>query len=105
MLPIDSKKERLAIFHNKYVQLDWSFGKKMFDDDRFFGAYDDDEIRKQNKKKSQDAEDYLRNDDMYLYKNGTLDKDHCLKPFKCDKKSSKYGEEKLCINRKQSNLI
>jgi len=71
----------------------------MFDDDIFFGGYDNDEIPRGKKSKKQDGEDYLRNDDVCPDKNGNLDKDHCLEPPKCNKKSSKFGEEKLCINR------
>ena len=82
------------------MQLDWSFRNEMFDDDIFFGGYDNDEIPRGKKSKKQDGEDYLRNDDVCPDKNGNLDKDHCLEPPKCNKKSSKFGEEKLCINRK-----
>jgi len=55
-------------------QLDWSFANEMFNDDIFFGGYDNDEIRSGKKSKTRDSEDFLRNDDVCPDKNGNLDK-------------------------------
>ena len=64
-----------------------------------FLRYDKDEIPSGLKSKGQDREDYLRNDDECFDEDDKLDRDNCPRPPKCDDRSSKYGKEKLCINR------